>query len=308
MPLPPETPDLATLDLLVSVAETGSLGQAARRHGISQPAASLRLSTLERRLGLRLLERSATGSRLTEPGAAVVDWARELLEAAHGLTRSITALRAERSGRLRIAASLTVADHLVPGWLVALHRVAPTLSVALQVGNSDHVADLVRSRAVAVGFVEGPCAPAGLRSRQVGGDTLAVVVPPGHRWARRRRPVAAAELAATPLVLREEGSGTRESFLAALAAAGLAPAPPAVELGSTAAIKAAVAAGEGPGVLSRLAVATEIEAGALVDVPVADLHLRRRFRAVWAGTSAPGGPASTLLAVATGQVRRAQKA
>lgn len=306
MPLPPQTPDLASLDLLVSVAETGSLGQAARRHGISQPAASTRLAALERRLGLHLLERSATGSRLTEPGTAVVDWARELLESAHGLSRSINALRAERAGHLRIAASLTVADHLVPGWLVSLHRAAPALSVALQVGNSDHVGDLVRDREVALGFVEGPRAPAGLRSRQVGGDTLAVVVPPGHRWVRRRQPIGAAELATTPLVLREEGSGTRESFIQALARAGLAPAAPALELGSTAAIRAAVAAGEGPGVLSRLTVTAEIESGALVAVPVADLDLRRRFRAIWRGTRAPGGGASTLLAVATGQVRRSQ--
>ncbi|WP_280343655.1 helix-turn-helix domain-containing protein, partial [Nocardia abscessus] len=62
MTLPPGTPDLAVLDLLVSVAELGSLGAAARRHGISQPAASMRISALERRLRLRLLDRGPTGS------------------------------------------------------------------------------------------------------------------------------------------------------------------------------------------------------------------------------------------------------
>lgn len=300
MSLPPGTPDLAELDLLVTTAETGSLGAAARRHGISQPAASLRISALERRLGLVLLERGPTGSRLTVAGQAVVEWARPVLDAAHALVGGAAALRADQRQRLRVAASLTIADHRVPGWLVRLRGREPDTTVALRVGNSSHVVALVRSGEVDLGFVEGPEVPPDLHSHQVGGDELVVVVGPGHPWARRRRPVPARQLAATPLVLREPGSGTREAAEEFLRATGTDPAPPAAELGSTAAIKAEAMAGAAPAILSRLAVATELTEHRLIEVPIsATAGLTRRFRAVWLPGHPPSGAAATLLVIAT---------
>jgi DNA-binding transcriptional LysR family regulator len=324
MSLPPGTPDLAELDLLVTTAETGSLGAAARRHAISQPAASLRISALERRLGLVLLERGPTGSRLTVAGRAVVEWAHPVLDAAHALVGGAAALRADQRQRLRVAASLTIADHRVPGWLVRLRNREPDTSVALRVGNSSQVVELVRAGEVDLGFVEGPHVPPDLRSRAVGGDELVVVVGPGHPWARRRRPIPARQLAATPLILREPGSGTREAateFLRTATGArparpdepagraahtrdpagrGAEPAPPAAELGSTAAIKAAAMAGSAPAVLSRLAVAGELADHRLVEVAVAGSEgLARRFRAVWLPDHPPSGAAALLLTLAT---------
>ena len=189
MGLPPATPELKVLDLLVSVAETGSLGQAAARHGISQPAASMRITALERQLRLVLLERGPTGSRLTAAGAAVVDWALPILDAARSLVNGVAALRADQQGRLRVAASMTIADHRVPGWLTALRARAPEVKVSLRVGNSAQVADMVRRREADLGLVEGPHAPRGLRSRALCDDELVVVVGPGHPWARRRQPL-----------------------------------------------------------------------------------------------------------------------
>ncbi|MEU0895192.1 LysR substrate-binding domain-containing protein [Streptomyces massasporeus] len=211
MGLPPETPELKVLELLVSVAETGSLGRAAARHGMSQPAASMRISALERRLRLVLLERSSTGSRLTPAGTAVVEWALPVLDAARALVSGVAALHADQQGRLRIAASMTIADHRVPGWLIALRARLPQVKVALRVGNSAQVADMVRSREADLGFVEGPRAPDGLRSRTIAEDELVVVVAPGHPWARLRHPLPLRTLAATPLIVREHGSGTRDA-------------------------------------------------------------------------------------------------
>lgn len=300
MSLPPGTPDLAELDLLVTTAETGSLGAAARRHRISQPAASLRISALERRLGLVLLERGPTGSRLTDAGRAVVEWARPVLDAAHALVGGAAALRADQRQRLRVAASLTIADHRVPGWLVRLRAREPDTTVALRVGNSSQVVELVRAGEVDLGFVEGPEVPPDLRSRTVGGDELVVVVGPGHPWSRRRRPVPARQLAATPLILREPGSGTREAATDFLRTATSGPVPPAAELGSTAAIKAEAMAGTAPAILSRLAVAGELADHRLVEVPVAGSEgLVRRFRAVWLPDHPPSGAAALLLTLAT---------
>ncbi|TMR25121.1 LysR family transcriptional regulator [Nonomuraea turkmeniaca] len=298
MPLPPGTPDLDVLDLLVSVAETGSLGQAAQRHGISQPAASMRITALERRLRLVLLERGPTGSRLTTAGAAVVNWALPVLDAARALVDGVTALHAEGKGRLRVAASLTIADHRVPGWLVALRARSPDVRVALEVGNSQQVASLVQAGSAELGFVEGPHAPRGLRSRVVESDELVAVVAPGHPWARRRGRLSMATLAGTPLIMREPGSGTRDAVWDVLSRVR-EPVSPAAELGSTAAIKAAVAAGEAPAVLSRLVVRGELDDGRLVAVPLAEPALLRRwFRAVWRPEEPPSGAGAMLLAIA----------
>jgi molybdate transport repressor ModE-like protein len=281
MTSPAALPDLYTLELLVAVTETGSLGSAARRFGISQPSASARMRTLERRLGVRLLERSTTGSVPTPAGLVITDWARGVLEQAHALVEGAAALKARQEDRLRIAASLTIAEHLVPGWLTMLREAVPGVHVGLQVINSLHVIEGLRAGEVDLGFVEGPWIPRDLQSAPVGRDRLVVVVAPGQTWAPRRRPVSAAELAATPLLLREVGSGTRDTLERALAAYD-GVAVPALELGATGPLRSAAIAGSAPAVLSDLAVRDDLADGRLTAVPVEDLPaLDRVLRAVW---------------------------
>ena len=295
MPLPPQVTDLTGFDLLLSVARLGSVGRAATAHHISQPAASARLRELERRLGVTLLHRSPRGSTLTGTGALVADWARAAVDAAEALAAGVAALRATHESRLAVAASQTVAEYLLPAWLVALRTGHPGLSVTLRAANSADVAAAVLADEVDLGFVEGPEAPAGLHAETVATDRLAVVVAPGHPWSKRRRGVTPAELAGTPLVSREAGSGTRRAFEQALAP--LTAAAPLLELSSTTAIKHAVAAGSGAAVLSSLAVTAELAAGTLVAVPTV-MPLQRQLRAVWPASGQLSGPARDLYAIA----------
>jgi len=295
MPLPPQVSDLTGFDLLLSVARLGSVGRAAAAHHISQPAASARLRELERRLGLTLLHRSPRGSTLTETGALVADWARAAVDAADALATGVAALRTTRESRLAVAASQTVAEYLLPPWLVALRAGHPGLSVTLRAANSADVAAAVGAGEVGLGFVEGPGVPAGLHAETVATDRLAVVVAPGHPWSKRRRGVTPAELAETPLVSREAGSGTRRAFEEALLP--LVAAAPLLELSSTTAIKHAVAAGSGAAVLSSLAVIAELAAGTLVAVPTA-MPLQRQLRAIWPAGQQLSGPARDLYAIA----------
>jgi DNA-binding transcriptional LysR family regulator len=139
---------------------------------------------------------------------------------------------------------------------------------------------MVKRRQVEMGFIEGRSTFPGLKSRIVGRDNLVVIVAPSHPWARRRQPLSASMLAATPLVLREVGSGTREVLETALAKVGLSVTP-LVELGSTTAIKAAIESGAAAAVLSRLATEADVENGHLIQVPVIGIDLRRSIRAVW---------------------------
>lgn len=289
-------PDLETLSLLVAVAEEGSIGRVAAQSGLTQPSASRRLAALERRLGVRLLVRSTRGSDLTDEGRLVVDWASELLEAADTFTRSVTSLRAERRVGLRVAASLTVAEYLVPAWLVALQGRAPRVRASLAVANSAEVVKRVRAHDADLGFVEGPTVPRDLARQRVGRDSLDVVVAPSHRWARRRA-VSPAELADGAALVREPGSGTRETLERALERHEVSLRP-ALELPSSSAVRAAALTGAGAAVLSGMAVAAEVAAGRLVRVVVRDLDLTRPLHAVWRRGEKPAGPAAALLAIA----------
>lgn len=306
MPLPQPVPDLASLDLFQSVVRLGSIRQAALAHGMSQPAASVRLKVLERALGLQLLDRTGGRARPTPAGDAVSEWARPILASVGDLLLGAEALRREGRTQLRIAASMTVAEYLVPTWLQRLATVEPALAVSLQMGNSGQVVDTVRAGGADIGFVEGERAPEGMGHRRVADDSLVLVVSPDHPWTRRRHPVEPAELARTALVLREPGSGTREVLENALAARGLAPTV-RVELGSTTAIKAAIAAGAGPSVLSHLATHPEVDDGRLVVVPVSGLALRRAIRAVW-DPSRPPSPAARRLLAVVARLREAEGA
>ncbi|HTT92632.1 MAG TPA: LysR family transcriptional regulator [Acidimicrobiales bacterium] len=297
MPLPEPFPDLASLDLLMSVGELGSISAAAAAHRMTQPAASMRLRALERALQIPLLERAPTGARLTPAGMATVEWASAVLGEMQTLLAGTAALRADRTSHLRLAASLTVAEYLVPRWLHVLAAEAPGTKVSLEMGNTVHVAGLVAAGEVDFGFIEGARPPGRLRSKEVLADELVIVVPVDHPWSRRRRPISVNELARTPLVLREPGSGTREVLTEALSAYGFGVTS-AMELGSTTAIKAAVMTGAGPAVISALAVRAELHAGQLVAVACQDLSLRRAIRAIWAPNRPPSVVAARLLAIA----------
>lgn len=291
-------PDLGVLELLVAVAETGSLGAAAARVGTTQPSASRSLARLERRLGVSLLERSPRGTRLTAEGTLVVDWSRDVLATADRWSLSVAALKERRTGELRIAASMTVAEYLVPSWLSTFRRAEPEVDVQLGVGNSEFVLDALERGEIDLGFVETTAVRPAVRSRVVAHDRLVVVTEPGHAWARRRAPLPLAELAATRLVLREPGSGTRLTLETAVVTAGLDLVSPRQELVGNAAVRISAASGAGPAVLSEYAVEDAVAAGDLVRIPLEHDPLRRDLRAVWTGGARPVGPAGALLAVA----------
>lgn len=297
-------PDLGEFEVLLAVAETGSLGAAARKVGLTQQAVSARLASTEARIGVQLAVRTPRGSQLTPAGVVVAEWAHQLLDVAHHVDAGLASLRSDARSRIKISASQTVAEQLLPRWLMSLRAAAarrgsPVPELTLTATNSTHAAEEVAGGTADVGFIESPAAPRGLRSKVVASDELAVVVAPDHEWARRPRPISAAKLAQTPLVSRETGSGTRDSLNEALRLAGCDPerqAPPVMELSSAAAVRAAVLASQAPAVMSRLSIADGLAFGRLREVSTPELDLRRHLRAIWVGgRTPPAGAVRDLL-------------
>jgi DNA-binding transcriptional LysR family regulator len=284
--------NITALRLLLAVAETGSIGQAAEALQISQPAASKRVASLERSLGILLIVRSTKGSTLTAEGQAVADWARRVIETVDEMLGAVAAMTASNAIGLRVASSLTLAEQLVPEWLSRLRWRFPELHISLRVANSQQVQELVAKGKADLGFVETPLLDMHLNAVQVARDELVVIVSPNHAWARRTH-VTKAELAKGPLIVREPGSGTRDTL------SGLMGNVSAhLEMNTNAAIKSAVIAGAGAAALSRLAVASDLSAGRLVEIPVAGLDLRRSLSAVWPHHVKPKGAAEALLTLA----------
>jgi molybdate transport repressor ModE-like protein len=302
MPLSQRMPELGAFEVLLAVSRCGSLNGAAREVGVSQQAISARVASLEARTGVQLLTRTAQGSTLTASGVVVAEWADRLLREAADVDAGLAALRHDRRSRLRVSASLTIAEQLLPSWLVSFQAGAGSTGsprVVLTAANTDHVLDDVKHGRADLGFIEGPTVPRGLRSRVVAHDELCLVVSAGHAWSRRSRPVGALELARTPLVTREAGSGTRDSLTGALRdalGAGVEQAAPLFELSTASAVRAAVLAEAAPAVMSRLAVAEDLRTQRLHEVRVAGVDFRRELRAIWLGERVPPvGAARDLL-------------
>lgn len=301
-------PDLSAMQLLSAVDRTGSLSAAAHEMGYSQQAASSRMRSLEGQIGGELVHRSPTGSQLTQTGRLVAGWAQDVLSAAERMDFGISALHERRAARMRVAASLTTSAHLVPTWLVELHRQqvrlgAKPTDVELITGNSAKVVDLIRNDKAAVGFIETPELPKDLKHKVIAEDEMVLVVAPDHPWARRRGGVTLEQLAKTSLVTREPGSGTRRAFelFVAKELPGVELAEPAVELSTEGAINAAVGGGLAPGVLSRLSVADELALGRLRSVKIRDHELTRPLAAIWRSGRFPAqGPGRDLVAIAAG--------
>jgi len=285
--------DLDTLRLLVAISETGSLTKAAAVRGITQPAASARVRSFEVRWRLAVVSRSSSGSRLTTDGDAVVSWARSVLYEADTMRTSLAALSTERRAEMTVAASLTVAEHVLPRWLGELHARHPGVSPTLRVVNSEQVLVAVRSGDADLGFIETVRLPEVLAHTVVGEDRLIVVVAPDHAWAGRPTALSHADLVGARWVLREPGSGTRSTFEAALGEEVIV----ALEGSSTTALIGAAVAGVGPAVVSVRSVTAELETGRLVEVGT-NLDLMRPLTAVWRQDQRLSDPASDLLAIA----------
>ena len=270
--------NLQQLRTLIAIADEGGLSAAARALRISQPAVTKQLQRLEQELGTTLLLRSSQRqANFTPSGERVLAFARDTVDSVARLHEQLALLREVTPGSLTLAASTIPGEHLLPGLLAAFHARHPDVQLRSTVADTDQVARQLLAAEADIGFVGAlPKGAGDLRLERLVSDEIVLVLPPGHPLTHRPSLVPA-DLAGWPLILREEGSGTRRSVERALAAAGLSLRREDVilVLGSTQAVLQAVAQGLGVGFASTLAAAPAQAAGHLACVRVAGLGLQR---------------------------------
>jgi len=289
-------PNLRTLALFVAVVEEGGVGAGARKVGMAQPNASRSIADLETEMKAALLERRPGGSVPTPLGRALADHARDVLESVRDFDRWVAESQSTRPTELHVGASMTIAEKLLPAWLSTVREVFPGARINVSVLNSAQVVDEVQQGRLQLGFIETPHVPVRLHFRVVQEDELLVAIAPHHEWASRTGRISLRELAETALVVREQGSGTREALQQLLA--GYAPVEPAQVLSSNAAVRVAVESGAGPAVLSELALRDHLANGHLLRVPIEGSRISRPLTAVWSGPRRLTGLARELVAIA----------
>jgi DNA-binding transcriptional LysR family regulator len=251
---------LRQIEVFVATARAGSTRAAADRVARSQSAASAALAELEGHLGMRLFDRVGRRLVLNEPGRELLPVAASLLDQATDLEHFFAA---QRAAPLRLAASLSIGEYLLPALLAQWKLEHPGNPVQLMIGNTREVIEAVAGFDADVGFIEGTRTHPRLAVRPWLSDELVVVAAPAHALARGRASLRA--LREATWALREPGSGTREAAEHWLLER-LGPLRVDYELGSPEAIKQLVAAGAALACLPREVVAQDLARGSLVEV------------------------------------------
>ncbi len=269
---------LHQLKLLRALAEHRSLTQAGTTLLRSQPAVSLQLKELQKELGAVLYERFGNTLHLTDAGRSLEQYARRILALVEEAEAAVHAQQEGRGGRIRIGASTTPGIYLLPPLLSAFRQTRPTLALTLEVGNTNTITEKLLHNELDLGVVGGTLASEALTVIPWQTDTLVLTVGTDHPWAKRKT-IRPKELQTQPILGRERGSATRETYERAFVQHGLT-LPRTIEIGEAEAIKRAVEAGLGIALMSASSVAREVQDGRITTLRLKGLPITRPLNIV----------------------------
>src|SRR3954447_13736922 len=286
--------DTRQLAAFVAVVERASFSHAAEQLGVTQPAVSLQIRSLEKRLGVQLLDRSGRRVEPTDAGRRLYRSALRLLAQEEQLLAELGEdAEGELSGRLEIGASTGPGGTVLPVVLLEFQHRHPQVQVALAVSDTQRIVEQVARRELELGVVGAARRHRGVVFEPFFRDEVVLAVPRGHRFADRT--VSLDDLQGEPLVLMQEGAGVRQVIDDELRAAGVRPRDLDVrlELGLQESARSAVLGGYGVTFISRSAIEADLVAGTVATARVAGLEPSRE---IWLVRS--GGRAETRVAQA----------
>ncbi|HEY3299108.1 MAG TPA: selenium metabolism-associated LysR family transcriptional regulator [Armatimonadota bacterium] len=270
------------LKTFLAVVRCGSLTRASKELYISQPAVTLQIHKLEREYNSTLFYRRERGVELTPAGKLLYDYAKRIDGIYNEAAEELSALSGSVEGALRVGATLTIGEYVLPPVMGQFKAEYPHVDILLEVENTSRIVEQVASGVLDFGLVEGPFENATIRAEKLADDELVLVCSSRHKFAGTAD-VDLESILKEPFILREPGSGTRRVFEDALVKAGirLEDLKVLMQLGSTHAIKALVAENIGISVLSKCALQNEIKNGThqCLNIPSVDLH--RAFQIIF---------------------------
>jgi DNA-binding transcriptional LysR family regulator len=297
--------DTRQLAAFVAVVERRSFSQAAERLGVTQPAVSLQVRALEKRLGTQLLDRSGRRVEPTEAGLRLYRGAQRLLSLEEQLLDELAGEGGgELAGELQLGASTGPAAIVVPLLLCEFQRTHPGVKVSLVVSDTHSVVERVAARELELGIVGAARRHRSVRFEPFFEDEVILVCPPGHPFAGRT--VGLDELRAESLILMQEGAGVRQIVEDELRGAGvrLRDLDVRLQLGLQESVRSAVQAGYGVTFISRSAVEPELAAGTLVAGRVEGLDAKREISLVRSTGRTPTRAADAFVEFARGALPR----
>ena len=277
-------PSLENFRLTVfrAVAAQLSFRKAAEELFLTQPAVTFQIKALEEDLGVQLFDRSGQRIALTPAGHQLLDAARSSHALLDQAAQQLASLDGQLAGELILGVSTTISQYLLPRLIRGFLTLHPHTRFRVLTGNTETIVQSVLDAHCALGLIEGPARSREVVTQPFLRDEMVLIVPAAHEWAEDAA-IAARDLAAVPLLLRERGSGSRRVLELAFERAGvrLKSLRVAMELDSVEAIKSAVEADLGVGFVSRWAVARDLRLGRQFRItPVRDLVVTRDFSSV----------------------------
>lgn len=269
------------LRVFVSAAKNLNFSRCADEMHISQPAVSKHISEIESRYGVSLFSRGTSGVALTKAGKILLRHAESLLQSFRDMDYEMSMLGNVRKGNLKIGASTTIAQYLLPSVLARFLESFDGVEISMASGNSENVEQWLLNGDIDMGFVENTSRKPSLHYEHLLSDELVLVCGTSGRFGKTES-LTAGQLTGLPVVLRETGSGTREIIARRLASRGvrIQDMNVVIELSSTEAIKAFVKNSDTLAIVSVIAVAKEISEGSLKIIDIDDLSMEREFATV----------------------------
>lgn len=277
------------LKVFIAAARTLSFTRTAEQLYISQPAVSKHIGELESRYKVQLFSRRGSRLELTDAGRTMLEAAERLLDDYRRLEYEMSLCASQAEGELRLGASTTIAQYLLPPMLARFTARFPGVRVSVLSGNSVEVGESLAGHAIDLGLIESVSRRQGLHYTFFRPDELVLVARRGGRYAQTET-VTPDELCRIPLVLRENGSGTLEVIAAGLAAKGirLSQLDVVLRLGSTEGIKGFIRHSDAMAIVSVISVVDELRCGALRIVDIEGLAFVRDFNFVHAEAEPAG--------------------
>ena len=270
------------LKVFCAVAETGSFSKASKMVNLTQPAVSLQIQALEESYETALFERSGKNITLTAAGKLLYQYAKDILNLYTTVEKEINNLTGLSKGSLQVGASSTIGNYLLPTVIIAFKKKYPKIDVSLFVSNTKGIIELLNTGRIDIGLVEGDAPKQSLDIEKLLEDELVLIMPPDHLWVKRKN-ISVSELLSQPVIMREDGSGTRQMIEKHLMANKISPSNlrMSLVLGSTEAIKSAVEHGMGVSILSHWTVRKEVQFGTIKTNAFKDIRFTRNFNIVF---------------------------